>query len=211
MESCRVLIQSKELQELFKSGIFDAIPHRFLKKEEICYPDTPRILILKKGELEISLCEEDKELILYFLHENNFCFCSTNCVVKARKNSEFYFLDSTNYAKVFEYPEFCNMLLNALHQNISLEREIIKSLAFKSAKERVVDFFVKTALSIGEKKEDGIVIEMKCGISQTASFLGMSRQRLSTFLNEMIAAGVVEKITSKSYLIKDLYSLKRFA
>jgi CRP-like cAMP-binding protein len=211
MENCRVLIASKELEKLFNSGVFSNIPRRFLKKGEVCYPETPRILVLKEGELKISLIENSKELILYFLHKNNFCFCNNSSMVHAKKNSEFYFLESHHYIELFGNTDFCNILLNNLNQNIDIERDILKSLAFKSSKERISEFLLDLAFSIGVKKEEGVFIDVQCTMEETASFLGMSRQRFSTFINEMISEGIIEKLGQKRFLIKNLKKLEEFS
>jgi CRP-like cAMP-binding protein len=211
MKNCRVLIASKEIEKLFNSGFFSSIPHRILKKGEVCYPETPRILVLKEGELKISLYEDNKELILYFLHKNNFCFCNNDMMVSAKKESKFYFLESHQFIEVFKNSDFVNLILNNINQNILLERDILKSLAFKSAKERIVEFLLEIAQSIGLKTENGIIVDIQCTMEETASFLGISRQRFSTFINEMINEGILEKLGHKKILIKNLKQLENFA
>jgi len=211
MKNCRVLIASKEMEKLFKSGFFSNIPHRLLKKGEVCYPETPRILILKEGELKISLYEGNKELILYFLHKNNFCFCNNDVMVAAKKDSKFYFLESSHFAEIFKNSGFVNLILNSINQNISLERDILKTLAFKNAKERIAKFLLETAESVGIETNEGIVIDIHCTMEEIASFLGMSRQRFSMCINELINRGILEKIGYKKIVLKDLRSLKDFA
>jgi CRP-like cAMP-binding protein len=211
MKNCRVLIASKEIEKLFQSDFFSNIPHRYLKKGEVCYPETPRILVLKEGELKISLYEENKELILYFLHKNNFCFCNNDLMVRAKEDSEFYFLESHNFTKIFQNTDFVNLILNNLNQNIILERDILKTLAFKSAKERISEFLLDLVESIGIKTEKGVLLDIHCTMEETAYFLGMSRQRFSTFVNEMINEGILEKVGYKKFLVKDLVKLKDFA
>jgi len=210
MKNCRILIASKEIEKLFENGFFSNIPHRVLKKGEVCYPETPRILVLKEGELKISLYENSKELILYFLHKNNFCFCNNDIMVTAKEESKFYFLESHHFIDLFSNIDFCNLLLNNLNQNITMERDVLKSLAFKSAKERVSEFLLETAQSVGIKTEKGVVLDIHCTMEETASFLGMSRQRFSTFINEMITQNIIEKIGHKKILIKDLKKLEEF-
>ncbi|ACM92238.1 putative carbon monoxide oxidation system transcription regulator CooA-1 [Nautilia profundicola AmH] len=211
MKNCRVLIASKEIEKLFDNNFFSNIPHRFLKKGEVCYPETPRILVLKEGELKISLYEDSKELILYFLHKNNFCFCNNDIMVTAKEDSKFYFLESHHFIDLFNNIDFCNLLLNNLNQNIEMERNILKSLAFKSAKERISDFLLDLAQSIGKATNEGIIIDIHCTMEESASFLGMSRQRFSTFINEMINENILEKLGHKKILIKDLRKLENFA
>ena len=211
MKNCRVLISSKEIEKLFESGFFSNIPHRVLKKGEVCYPETPRILVLEEGELKISLYEKNKELVLYFLHKNNFCLCNNDVMVSAKKESKFYFLESHQFTEVFKNSEFVNLILNNINQNISLERDILKTLAFKSAKERIVKFLLETAESVGIEMNEGIVIDIHCTMEEIASFLGMSRQRFSTFINEMANAGILKKVGYKKIVLKDLRTLKDFA
>jgi len=211
MKNCRVLIASKEIEKLFEEDFFSNIPHRYLKKGEICYPDTPRIIVLKEGELKISLYEDDKELILYFLHKNNFCLCNNDIIITAKKESEFYFLDASNFAEIFSNKDFCNLVLNNLSHNIAMERDVLKTLAFKDAKKRISDFLVDIAQSVGEVTDKGILIDIQCTMEETASFLGISRQRFSTFINEMINNGILEKLGHKRILIKDLKKLEEFS
>lgn len=210
MKNCRILIESKNLEEILGDDFFENIPKRYLKKNSICYPDTPRILILKEGKLKISLIENNKELILYYLHKNNFCFCNNDIMVTAREDSEFYFLESHNFTSIFKKNEFCNLLLNSINKNIIYERELLKLLAFKNSRERIAKFLYETALSIGEKVSQGILLELKCTMEESASFLGISRQSFSAIINEMIDKGVLEKKGYKRILIKNIEKLKNF-
>jgi len=210
MKNSRVLIASKEIEDLFDERMFTNIPKRCLAKGEVCYPETPRILLLKEGELKISLYENSKELILYFLHKNNLCFCNNDIMITAKKESRFYIFESHNYSELFKNSDFCNLILNSINQNIFTEREILKSLSFESGRERTANFFRELALSIGKKNEKGIIIDIKCTMEETAGFLGLSRQRFSACINEMINLGIIDKINGKRYLIKSLEKLHDF-
>ena len=132
-------------------------------------------------------------------------------MVTAKEESKFYFLESHHFAELFKNTDFCNLLLNNINQNISIERDVLKSLAFKSAKERVAEFLLELAESVGIKNKNGIIIDIHCTMEESASFLGMSRQSFSTFINEMMNMGILEKPGHKKILIKDLKRLEKFA
>jgi CRP-like cAMP-binding protein len=210
MKNCRVLIESQDIAGIIDRDLLETMPLRYLKKNKICYPESPRILILKKGKLKVSLIENEKEIILYFLTKNNFCFCNEDIFVRAKEDSEFYILESHHFSKLFESKNFCNLLLNNINKNLLMEREIIKALAFKHSCERIVEFLIETAETIGIETPEGIIIDMQCTMEETAAFLGMSRQSLSYAINEMIEEDLLQKLEHKKILIKNRDKLISF-
>jgi len=129
-------------------------------------------------------------------------------LIKAKENSKFYFLESHNFFKIFEDKDFLNLLLNSINNNIFIEREILKTLAFHNSFERIIQFFIDASESIGIKTINGIELNLQCTMEEIAKFLGISRQRLSNFINYLIENKIIKKNGYKKYLIKDLKKLK---
>ncbi|WP_024791386.1 Crp/Fnr family transcriptional regulator [Lebetimonas sp. JS032] len=210
MPNCRILIESKDIEKILKSDYFDNIPKRYLKKNEICFPNSERILIIKKGKIKVTYYNNEKEITLYYLCKNNMAYCNQNNIIKAKENSEFYFLKADEYYELFKDPNFCNLLLNSLTKNINIERELIFDLAFKTCSQRAIEFLTSAAIAAGEKTPKGLKINLNCTIDEFATFLGTSRQTLSMFLNMLIKNNIMEKKGQKTFFIKDIKALRNF-
>ena len=207
MEKCRILTNNIKVKKIIET--IEGAPKRYLKKNEICFPHNDRIIIVTKGKIKITIYNDNKEITLYYLTKNNIAFCSEENIIKAKEESEFYFIPINKLEKFIENTYLCNTLLKIILENIKIERNLIKDLAFKSCSQRAIEFLYSVTNDIGKKTPDGIKIELNCSINEFATFLGTSRQTLSTFLNILIKNNILEK-RKKAFLIKDLEALKNF-
>ncbi len=207
MNCCRFLIENiiPEEIELEKFNL----PKKTLKKGEIYYFEKKKLIIVKSGRVKISLYENEKEFILYFLTKYNICLCLEDNVLEAVETSEFYIISPEKFPEIFNNPLFCNYILNAFSQNLILERNIIKDLAFKNFKQRTINFLIQTAQNIGKKTEQGIEFTTKCNLEELANFLGTQRQTLSSFLTELKRKNLLTR-EHNTYIIRDLDELKKY-
>ena len=207
MNCCRFLIENIIPKEIDIEKL--NLPKKSLKKGEIYYFDKKHLIIVKNGKIKVSLYENDNEFILYFLTTHNICLCFEDNVIEALEDSEFYMINPENFYEIFNNPHFSNYILNALTHNLSIERNIIKDLAFKNFKQRTINFLIQTAENIGEKTKEGIKFTTKCNLEELANFLGTQRQTLSSFISELKKKNLVER-KQNTFTIYDIEKLKKY-
>jgi len=207
MTCCRFLIDNIIPKDIDIENL--KFPKKNLKKGEIYYFENKNIIIIKKGRVKISLYENENEFILYFLTKYNICLCLEDNVLQAVEESEFYIVSPDNFYDIFNNPFFCNYILNALSQNLEIERNIIKDLAFKNFKQRTINFLIQTAENIGVKTDKGIEFTTKCNLEELANFLGTQRQTLSSFLSELKKKKLLKR-EHNTFTILDLDKLKEY-
>ena len=207
MNCCRFLIENI-IPEDIDFEKFN-LPKKALKKGEIYYFEKKTLIIIKNGRVKISLYEDEKEFILYFLTNYNICLCLDDNVLEAIEDSAFYIISPDNFHEIFNNPFFCNYILNAFSQNLILERDIIKNLAFKNFKQRTISFLIQTAENIGIKTDKGIEFTTKCNLEELANFLGTQRQTLSSFFTELKKKNLLHKEHNK-FIILNLEKLKEY-
>ena len=95
-------------------------------------------------------------------------------------------------------------------KSLEIEREIIKNLVFNDCKKRIVSFLVNVALNTGVKNDNGILIDLTMSISEFADFIASKRQTVSSILNELIKEGILYKVDSTKYIIKNIDLLKKY-
>ena len=207
MICCRFLIENISPKDIDLENL--NFPKKTLKKGEIFYLETKKLIIVKKGRIKISLYENENEFILYFLAKYNICLCFEDNVIEAVEDSEFYIISPENFHEIFNNPYFCNYILNAFSQNLKIERNIIKDLAFKNFKQRTINFLLQTANNIGKKTSEGIEFTTKCNLEELANFLGTQRQTLSSFLSELKKKKLIKK-EKNTFVILDIDKLKEY-
>ncbi len=207
MNCCRFLIENIIPEDIDIEKL--NIPKKTLKKGQIYYFEKKKLIIIKKGRVKISLYEDEKEFIIYFLTTYNICLCLDDNVLEAIEDSEFYIISPENFHEIFNNPLFCNYILNALSQNLLLERNIIKDLAFKNFKQRTINFLIQTAKNIGSKTDKGIEFTTKCNLEELANFLGTQRQTLSSFFTELKKKNLLTR-EHNNFVIFDLEKLKEY-
>ncbi|GAX87224.1 conserved hypothetical protein [Lebetimonas natsushimae] len=209
MQNCRILLPNPEIEKYIKLNYFEKFPKRYLKKNEICFPCNDRILIVIKGKIKIVTYKNDKEITLYYLNKNNIAFCSEENIIKAKEESELYFIPIKECINYIDNINLYNLILKEITDKIKIERDLIHDLAFTTCSQRAINFLTTTAEKIGKKTAKGIEVKLNCSIDEFANFLGTTRQTLSTFINMLIKKNLLEK-DHKTFIIKDIEGLKNF-
>ncbi len=207
MHCCRFLIDNVIPKEIDLEKL--NFPKKHLNKGEIYYFEKKTLIIIKKGQIKVSIYENTNEFILYILNKYNICICLEDNIIEAMQESEFYLISPEKFYEIFNNPLFCNYILNAFSQNLILERAIIKDIVFKNFKQRTINFLVQTAQNIGKKTKNGIEFEIKCNIEELANFLGTQRQTLSSFLTTLKKENILQRNHNK-FIIFDLEKLKKY-
>ncbi len=212
MELCRINIDGFEIDEILSKEDVNKFEYLKFKKGEIKYPDEyTKLLIFKSGEAKVSILQDGKEFILYFLSKNNIYVMYENSIMEFLEDSEILSLDARKYPKVFNNPRFCNLVLNSFKNIMMLEKEIIKGLVFDNCRKRIISFLISIANTNGKIRSDGIEIDLELKIKELANFIGSQRQTVSILLNQLIDEEVVKKLDKEKYLITNFKKLKSMA
>ncbi len=211
MNYCRINPESFDITEILpKEDIKKMRFETFGKGSVLYYQDSIKLLIIKKGKAKVVFYDEGDAFTLYYLTKNNIFVLEENSVVEFLEDSEIYIINTKVFSKVFENVRFVNVILASMARSLETERKIIKTLVFNDCKRRVISFLVDVALSIGKKREDGILIDLTMSISEFADFIASKRQTVSLILNEFIKDDILQKIDSTKYIIKDINFLKKY-
>jgi CRP-like cAMP-binding protein len=211
MNYCRIKPESFDIKKILPPEDIDKMRFESFCEGSILYhQDNIKLLIFKKGKAKVVFYDDGDAFTLYYLVKNNIFVLEENSVVEFLENSEVYVLNARVFSKLFKNVEFANLILASMVKSLEIERKIIKNLVFNDCKRRVVSFLVDVALSTGVKEDDGILIDLTMSISEFADFIASKRQTISSVLNEFIKDGILCKLNSTKYIVKDINSLKKY-
>ena len=95
--------------------------------------------------------------------------------------------------------------------NISLlQRQIIKSILFESAKGRIANFLVELAAEQNLTQNGYHYVFLPFSLKVLSSFVGLKRQSASTAFNELIKDDIIRRITPHEILIVDYEKLQSY-
>lgn len=169
------------------------------------------VFIVKTGRVRIYLAFEDKEFSLALLKRGDIYTTHTRAFVAAFDHCAILTMPTVKFYRFMtDFPVFSRTVMGVLGELLKQSFSIIESLVFKDVTQRLVEFLLFEARSHGEKGKDGISVQMDLTMEQLAAVVGSSRQTVSTAINEMIKAGVLEKKSRREYLVPNLELLKGF-
>jgi len=211
MNCCRIKPESFDIKKILLPEDLDKMKLKsFYKGSILYYQDSIKLLIFKKGKAKVIFYENGDTFTLHYLVKNNIFVLEENSAIEFLEDSEVYVLDAKICSDLFKNVNFVNLILISLVKSLEIEREIIKNLVFNDCKKRVISFLVDVALNTGVKYDNGILIDLTMSISELADFIASKRQTVSSILNELIKDGILHKLDSTKYIIKDINTLKKY-
>ena len=198
--------------------------HSHLKKGDVIYSEGDvlnRIFLLKQGRIKIShngdgtdetiteLLEEGDlfgKLAITNMEEDNSetaVIVSESAMVCSLRTEDLELMMQTKPQLAINYANLMGQKLRMIENKFAL---FLK----KDIRKRLVNFFLMHALHEGKQKGKMIEIQGFLTHKDIANFIGTSRQTVTTFLNEMEVAEVIEFIGDKKIIIRDLEKLKNF-
>ncbi len=210
MDCCRIKIDSYDLNKIFSKKEIESLLLKKYKKGEIVYFDSNdiKLLMIKSGKVKVSLLYENKEFTLYYLQKNNIYIPYSDSIFEILEDCEIYEVKASQYTEIFSNTMFCNLVLNNIAKISFIEKDIIKGIVFTNCKKRLLYFIYDVAKTEGIPTKNGIIVDLKLKIGELATFIASERQTSSKAINELIKAGLLEKLDNYKYLIKDFDKLK---
>ena len=200
------------------------LTHRHLKKGDVLYSEGDvlnRIFIMKEGRIKISHNGDGTDETITELLEEGDLFGKLAITNIETDNSETAVI-VTDRAMVCSItiedietmmqtkPQFAINYANMMAEKLRMIENKFALFLKKDIRKRLVNFFLMHALHEGKQKGKTIEIQGFLTHKDIANFIGTSRQTVTTFLNEMEAAEVIEFIGDKKIIIRDLEKLKSF-
>lgn len=170
----------------------------YCKKEVIFEPgDKDKVFIVKTGQVELyQLNADGKKVIIERLlpgslfgdlgteaQVETFVAATIDSCVCSLEKDKFFFL-------VSQYPELSEKLMKQLFHRLSQVEKRMSSLASDNAFKRLL----KLLLNLGKKKsQDYMEISEKFTHEELAQMLGISRQTVTTLINQLERKGLIKR------------------
>jgi len=206
------------LDELAKPDLADlrAIfnERNYAKGAVIFAPDeTDLVFVVAKGRVRIYLAYEDKEFTLGILNPGDIYSTHSGCYIQGLDDVTLLTTGVMEVKRIMDsVPLFTRTMVRVLGHILQNSFSIIGGLAFKDIYNRLMDYMLTEAHDNGVAQEGGgVLVTINLTIEQLSQLLGATRQTVSTLLNDMVRAGLVEKRGRGQYLIVNMDDLARAA
>ena len=185
---------------------------KFCKGSYICQPGgvINQVFIVASGRVRIYLGYEEKEFNLGILTKGDIYSTHTKTYVQALTDSEVLMADvSTFRRQMVGDPEVTKAMVRVLGNILQTSFTIIDGLAFKDVNSRLVALLANEARRHGSVGENGaITVQIDLSVEQIARLVGSSRQTVSTLMNDLIRAGLLERSVRGTYILPNLPALE---
>jgi CRP-like cAMP-binding protein len=185
---------------------------RYAKGSYICHSeaDEDLVFIVVVGRIRVYLGYEDKEFNLGILGKGDIYSTHAGTYVQALEDVELLITDVITFRRrMVGDPEVTKAMVRVLGNILKSSFAIIDGLAFKDANHRLVALLSNEARQHGIKMENGGVrIDVDLSVEQIARLVGSTRQTVSTLLNDLIRAGLIERLGRGKFLIFDVTALE---
>ncbi|MCJ2165321.1 MULTISPECIES: Crp/Fnr family transcriptional regulator [unclassified Pseudodesulfovibrio] len=206
------------LDEIAKEELADlraVFNRRTFAKDCVIYrPDeiADLVFVIAEGRVRVYLAYEDKEFTLGILGPGDLYATHAGCHIQALEETELLVTDVRSVKRCMtEVPLFTRTMVRVLGHILQNSFSIIGSLAFKDIYNRLMDYILSEARDIGVPEDGGMVLNLNLTIEQLAKLVGATRQTVSTLLNDMERAGLMEKRARGEYFIPDVGALEKAA
>ena len=203
-------LERAELSEL--RAVFNE--RTFVKGSVIYRPDESEnlVFIIARGRVRVYLAYEDKEFTLAILAPGDLYATHAGCYIQAFDDTSLLVSDVQSVKRcMVEIPLFTRTMVRVLGHILQNSFSIIGGLAFKDIYNRLMDFILREARESGVPENSGLLLKLDLTTEQLAQVVGATRQTVSTLLNDMVRAGLMEKRGRGEYFIPNPEELERAA
>ena len=194
-----------DLQSIFNTRTF--------AKDAVIYtPDEPEnlVFVIASGRVRVYLAYEDKEFTLAILNPGDLYATHAGCYIQAFEDTSLLVADVHGVKTVMDtVPMFTRTMVRVLGHILQNAFSVIGGLAFKDIYARLMDYILTEAEQSGIPENDGVIISLDLTMEQLAQLMGATRQTVSTLLNDMQRAGLMEKRGRGRYFIPHVDMLRK--
>lgn len=203
------LLQSRSIELLDKNDI-SLFEYKSLLKGSMLYSQDINLIILKSGSAKLCFFEDGEEFIIYHMQKDNITILDDTCAIEILEDSDIYVIKFDDIDKIVNNKEFIKAHTDSLVHIILLQRQIIKSILFDSAKGRIANFLIELALEQNLKQNGYRYIFLPFSLKVLSSFVGLKRQSASTAFNELLKDDIIRRLTPHEFLIIDYKKLQSY-
>lgn len=200
--------QRPEFRELYSSLVLTP----FAKESYICQPGLGdnKVFIVVSGRVRIYLGYEDKEFNLGILSRGDIYSTHTGTFVQAMTDCEVLMTDVVTFRqRLVGDPEVTKAMVRVLGNILKTSFSIIDGLAFKDVNSRLVALLSNEARKHGVQLQGGsIEVKIDLSVEQISRLVGSTRQTISTLLNDLIKAELIERGARGVFIIPNLSALE---
>lgn len=191
-------------------GIFHE--RNFGKKQIISMPghEEDLVILVKSGRVKVFLSYEDKEFTLSILEKGDVFTTHTRAFTQALDDNTAILMTSTRQfgQALVTLPQLSLIMVKVLGDLLKNSITIINGLVFKEAHSRLAQFLVQAAEDKAQFVEGQLKLNLGLNVEEIAHIIGASRQTVSLMLNDFYKAGILEKESRQTLIIKNMESLK---
>lgn len=184
----------------------------FAKGAVVCRPDEPDnlIFVVRTGKVRVYLSYADKEFTLALLGPGDIFATHAGTHVQALEDSRLLIARTEAVRRgLIRVPEFTTTMVRVLGHMLQSSFAIIHGLVFKDINDRLLAFLLEQARVNGVPQEQGLLVRLDLTGEQLAQLIGATRQTVSTLMNDLVRAGLIEKRGRGVFFIPDLCVLER--
>ena len=170
------------------------------------------VIIIKQAQVEICLAMENKEFSPAILGPWELYATHTRAHVAAVEDVTLMIMPTDKFHRyMVTHPALSRTIISILGELFKQSFSIIDNLVFKDISSRLADFLPYEAEQNGRMTDEGIYLNLDLTMEQLAAIIGSSRQTVSTIINAMQRAGVLQKKGRGIFFIPNLHLLKNFS
>ena len=210
MKKSRLGLLETDILDVLDQNELAKFNREFLTKGVAIYAESIKVVIFKSGSGKLSFFEAGEEFIVYRLQKDNISIIDDACVLEILEDSEVYSIDAGDMGELLKNERFAKAYADTLVNISLLQRQIIKSILFESAKGRIANFLVELAAEQNLTQNGYHYVFLPFSLKVLSSFVGLKRQSASTAFNELIKDDIIRRITPHEFLIVDYEKLQSY-
>lgn len=169
------------------------------------------VLVIKHGKVRVYLAMEDKEFSLALLKPGDLYTSHTRAHVSAVEDVTLLTMPTSQFHRyMVTHPALSRTIVSILGELLKQSFSIIDNLVFKDISSRLTDFLLHEAEQNGHQSDEGTLLKLDLTMEQLAAIIGSSRQTVSSIINSMQRAEVLQKKARGVFLIPNRHVLKDF-
>ena len=205
-------------EELFK--IVHMTEHKeFDENDTLCREGeiSDKLFLIREGEVKIcKITKEGKEQIVYLLSKGDFfgennLFTSNNISnfsAYAITDAKLCILKKENLEKILiKNPEISLKIIQEMADRINSAENLAQTLATRDVEARLATVLIEFMNKYGQKKEEGIYINLPLNREQIANYCGITRETVSRRLSKFDKLGIIKLQGNKGLIVKDKEAL----
>ena len=210
MKKSRLGLLKTDILDVLDQNELAKFNHELLAKGAAIYAESIKGVIFKSGSGKLSFFEDGEEFIVYHLQKDNISIVDDVCVLEILEDSEVYSIDAGDMGELLKNERFAKAYADTLVNISLLQRQIIKSILFESAKGRIANLLVALAAEQNLMQNGYHYVFLPFSLKVLSSFVGLKRQSASTAFNELIKDDIIRRITPHEFLIVDYEKLQSY-